>query len=159
MTQQEFLLALRTAIVTDTKAEVVAALAIRNDVGIATIYNELTNPPTPAWRTSVSPGEVDDSTNWTNFDSLSAGKRDSWQMFLARDRNFTRAKVRSWIVDIWGAGPAAEALMNLGIETATYGQERLGGTVENIGSISALDRNYIGKFTHDQVSAALNMVV
>lgn len=157
MTQTEFLQALKTAITTDTDAGVIAALVIRNDIGIAEIYNQPTNPAVAAWRTNVGPGEVDDNTNWTTFDSLSAGKRDSWQMFLARNRDFTRAKVRSWIVDIWGTGAAAEALMNLGIETATYGQNRLGGTVENIGTISALDRNYVGKFSHDMVSAALNL--
>jgi hypothetical protein len=81
-------------------------------------------------------------------------------MFLSRPRDFTRNKVRGWVTDVWGAvtaNSASEGVLKAGIETALRGEEYLGGTVRVEGTVSALDRAYVGTVSVDDVSNALNL--
>lgn len=119
-------------------------------VGLCDLLNADANPATKAWKTSVPPEIVDEASNWTTFDSLTAGKRDSYRFFLDRNRDFTRNKVRSWITDVWGnatAGSAAEALLNAGIENASRAQAAIGGNLKTTGTVAAIDRAFIGLIT------------
>ena len=100
-----------------------------------------------AWLTAASVDAVDDAPSYTDFDALTAGKRDSWALFLRTSRNFTRGKVRSWVTDVWGAATAAsnsEKILLAGTELATVAQVVIGGTTRTTGTVSALDRNWIG---------------
>lgn len=108
-----------------------------------------------AWRTGVQPQEADEAATYTVYDSLLAGKRDSWALFLKYPRNFTRAKIRNWVTDVWGAAIAAsssESILQAGTEFATNAQNALGGTSKTTGTVTALDRTHIDQVTDAEVS-------
>jgi hypothetical protein len=125
--------------------------------GPGTDYNglkDLLNAPsaTDAWRTAMPPEDTDEVTPWVNFDNITqAGKRDSWLFaFLKYPRNFTRAKVRKWVTDVWGnatAGSDAEAILLGALEKATAAQVVLGGATRTTGTVSAMDRNWLDLVT------------
>jgi len=100
-----------------------------------------------AWLESASVGAVDDAPSYTDFDTLSAGKRDSWALFLRTARNFARGKVRSWVTDVWGLAVAssnAEKILLAGTELATVAQVVIGGTTRTTGTVAAIVRNWTG---------------
>ncbi len=100
-----------------------------------------------AWLTQASVDAVDDAPSYTDFDVLSAGKRDSWALFLRTGRNFTRGKIRSWVTDVWGNATAssnAEKILLAGTEFASVAEVALGGTTRTTGTVAALERNWIG---------------
>jgi len=114
------------------------------------------SPTVLAWKTSVSPADADDAPSYAAFDSIAAGKRESWGFFLRFSRDFTRKKVRDWIVDVWGnatAGTNAEAILLAGTENATRAEVALGGTSRTTGAVTALVRNYIGGITIEDVGS------
>lgn len=154
------LTALRAYIDASTDPNVISwrTPATRADNALATWLNE--RGSVDAWRAAADPSVVDDASNWTAFDSLTPGKRDSWAMFLARARDFTRGKVRSWVTDVWGAATAAsdsEKILQAGMEKARRSEEALGGTQRTTGTASALERAYVGEVSIDDVSAALSL--
>jgi hypothetical protein len=159
MLTTEQIATLKAAILAETNANVVQwrTPATRDDRRLTEWLNSASN--TDAWKTAAQPVDIDDATDWVSFDTLSAGKRDSWAMFLARQRNFCKNAVRKWVTDIWGnatAGSAAEKLLQSGVEKALRGEVYLGGTSRTTGTVTALDRNYVGTISIDDVSAALN---
>ncbi len=110
---------------------------------------------TVAWIVAQPPGATDEACNWVAFDTLSAGKRDSWGFFVALTRNFSKNKVRKWITDVWGAatgGSDAAAILLAATEFATAAQNILGGTVRVTDSVSALDRTYIAQVDQEDVN-------
>lgn len=122
---------------------------------LAEALNLAAAPVTKAWRTSVGQIEVDEASNWTAFDALTAGKRDSWKMFLNFPRDFSRNKVRSWITDVWGSATAnsnSEKLLQAGTENASRAEVVLGGTTKTTGTVGALDRSWIGTVTIDDIA-------
>lgn len=136
---------------------VTAALAIRDDVTLTTWCNAPS--PTDAWRASMQPQDVDEATPWTAFDALSAGKRDSWRQMLVYPRDFSRNAIRRWVTDVWGnatAGSNAEVILGAAREKATNAQAALGGTVRSTGTVSALDRAFVGQVGLTELSVAQN---
>lgn len=108
-----------------------------------------------AWRTAVQPQESDEAATYTTFDSIVAGKRDSWRLFLGFARNFARNKVRSWVTDVWGnatASSVAEAILQAATENATRAQNIIGGNNKTTGTVTALDRNYTEMVTQDEAN-------
>lgn len=88
---------------------------------------------------------VEEAPSYTAFDSLLAGKRDSWSRFLNNPRDFGRPKVRNWAADVWGAitaGSNSEAVLLAGTTLATRAQVALGGGIETAGTVSAHDTIY-----------------
>lgn len=137
----------RTALLAAVKANATAGpLRLAGNVtGLQAWLNAAASPNTPAWMTAAPTLAVEEAPSYTTFDSLSQGKRDSWSLFLRNARDFTRAKVRSWVVDVWGnatAGSNAEAVLLAATESATNAQVMLGGTTRTTGTVSALDRAY-----------------
>lgn len=119
-------------------------------VALMNALNANANPVVKAWLISVPPEAIDEASNWTAFDGLTAGKRDSWRFFLDRNRDFTRNKVRSWVTDVWGsatAGSAAETILQAGTRNATRAENVLGGTTRTTGTVSAADLNWVGSVT------------
>lgn len=109
---------------------------------------------TLAWRIAVPPQDADEAATYTTYDSLVAGKRDSWSIFLKFNRDFSRGKVRAWIVDVWGSATAAsvaEAVIQAGTEFATRAQAALGGTLKTTGTVSASDRAYAAQIAQSEV--------
>lgn len=101
----------------------------------------------------------DDAPDYSTFDSLAAGKRDSWGFFLQNTRDFTRNKTRKWITDIWGPANAAsnaEAILLSGTEKARVIEVVLGSSVKTTGTVSAIARNYVGSIDLLEVGLILN---
>jgi len=118
------------------------------------------SPITKAWATSVSADVLDDAPDYSTFDTIAAGKRDSWGFLLARSRDFTRSKTRKWITDIWGnatAGSNAEAILQAALVNATGAEVAIGGTVVSTGTVSGLKRDYIGGISVGEVNALMSV--
>lgn len=111
----------------------------------------LNAPRTPvalAWHTAAPVAAVEEAPTYTAYDSLAAGKRDSWLVLLRSPRDFTKAKTRAWITDVWGAATAAsnaEAVLQAATYSATALQFAIGGTTRTTGTVSALDLTYTGQ--------------
>jgi hypothetical protein len=113
---------------------------------------------TPAWRVA-SAQDADEAATYTSYDSLVAGKRDSWAIFLRGSRDFGKAKVRSWVVDVWGAATAAsisESILQAGTENATNAQAAIGGPSAATGTVTAVKRNYDQQVTASEAARLLN---
>jgi len=114
---------------------------------------------TKAWRVDVPSNDSDDAPDYSTYDSLAAGKRDSWSLFLRTSRNYTRNKVRKWVTDVWGSATAAsnaEAILLAATENAKRIEVVLGGTTKTTGTVIALDRSYIGGLTLNEVAEMFN---
>ena len=113
------------------------------------IMNAMNAPSTTtAWRTSVPPQDMDEAADYTVFDSIAAGKRDSWGYLIGFNRDFTRNKIRKWITDVWGnatAGSSAESILQAGTEKASKAEVAIGGTVKTTGTVSAIQRDWAGQ--------------
>jgi hypothetical protein len=134
--------------------------------GQGTDYNAIsialnTASATRAWRTGVPAGDSDDAPDMSTFDALTAGKRDSWALFLGQSvRDFGRNKVRKWITDIWGNATAnsnAEAILLAGTEFATRAEVIIGGNTKTTGTVTGLDRNWTGTVSLQDVAGMFNV--
>lgn len=117
------------------------------------------SPTVLAWRTNVQPNDADDAPDYSVFDALTQGKRDSWGFFLRTQRDFTRQKTRKWITDVWGAATAAsnsEAILLAGTEAATVAEVAVGGPTRVQGTVSAMARNYSGGVTIEDLGKMFN---
>lgn len=131
-----------------------AARIAGDTVALMAWLNGARTPAVAAWYTAAPGALIEQAPSYTTYDSVVAGKRDSWVMFLRNDRDFTRAKTRNWVVDVWGAAIAAsnaEAVLLAGTFNATNTQHSLGGTTRTTGTVSALDLVY--PFTAPQGTA------
>jgi hypothetical protein len=147
---------LKAAIAAETNATFVAFRASGATGAMADWYNQPSN--TDAWRANVAAVESDDAPDYSTFDALAAGKRDSWALFLGFPRDFTRSKVRKWVTDVWGNATAAsnaEAILQAGVEKARRGEVVFGGTVAATGTVSATKRTWVGTISNEDVVAAL----
>lgn len=137
------LVTLKAYIIAQGDLSPLASGATTDYVALCDALNAPANPVVKAWKISAAPVDIDEASNWTSFDALSAGKRDSWRFFLDRSRDFTRAKIRSWVADVWGnatAGSAAEKILEAGTRNATRAEASgIGGTLKTTGTVSALD--------------------
>ena len=112
-----------------------------------------TTTATKGWLTSVSKAAMDEAPSYTSYDTLATGKHDSWVRLLdvgEGSRDFSKNKVRNWVVDIWGPATASsnsEAILLAGTEAATNAQNILGGTVKTTGTVTATARNYVDLVT------------
>jgi hypothetical protein len=118
-----------------------------------------TGTATLGWRGDVTAAEMDEAPSMSTYDSLTQGKRDSWERLLdlrdGRTRDFNRGPVRNWVVDVWGtatAGSNSEKILLAGTQAATNAQLILGGTVKITGTVTATDRNYVGTVTTNETS-------
>lgn len=153
---------LKAAILADPALSPLASGATTDYNGLVTACNATKSPAVSAWRTSVPSEDSDEATPWDQFDTLSTGKRDSWNIaFMRFPRNFSRVKVRKWVTDVWGnatAGSNAETiLLGCGVENATYAQAAIGGTSRTTGTVTALVRSFDGNVTLDDVVAMFNV--
>lgn len=116
--------------------------------GIAEFLSAYADPVQLAWRKSVSPNDIDDVPDYEAFDAVDPGKRDSWGYLLRRERDFSRAKTRAWVVAIWGpadSGTNSEAILLAATEPARNVEVVLGLTVKPTGAVEALERTYAGE--------------
>lgn len=137
----------RTTLLAAIKADATAGpiRAAGNVPGLLAWCNAAKAPAALAWSVAVQPRTSDEAATYTTYDSLVAGKRDSWALFLGFARDFSRNKVRAWIVDVWGnatASSIAEAILQAGTENATNAQSIIGGNSKTTGTVTALDRTF-----------------
>lgn len=128
---------------------------IGDSVSVLQWLNAARTPSAPAWLTSSNPAAAEEAPSYTQYDSLAQGKRDSWMLFLRSPRDYTKAKVRAWVVDVWGSATAAsnaEAVLLAGTTSATNLQHALGGTTRTTGTVSALDLTYTQQASQDDAN-------
>lgn len=132
------------AVKADTTAN--AARVAGDTTALLKWLNGARSPQALAWSTAVSKAASDESPSYATYDSLAAGKRDSWTRFLdAPSRDYSKNKVRAWITDVWGAATAssnAEAILLAGTRDASNAQFALGGASKTTGTVTALDLTY-----------------
>lgn len=136
--------ALRAAVLATPAA--LAFLTAKDVAGLQAWCNTAT--ATRGWLVSASSSTSEEAPSYTAYDTLAQGKRDSWVVFLRADRDFSKAKIRNWVVDIWGpaiVSSNAETVLLAGSELATNAQVALGGTSRTTGTVTALDRAYTGQ--------------
>jgi hypothetical protein len=138
---------------------VVNALAIGNNVALTDWCNAAAAGPVKAWSTSALAQDIDEACDWTQFDTIQAGKRDSWGFFLALPtRDFTKNKVRKWVTDVWGNATGslpAVAILQAATFNASNAENILGGTTRTTGDVSALELNWTGTIVREDLSLAL----
>ena len=135
-------------------AAVVAALAIRNDVELARLYNLAS--ASDAWKVAMSGRDLFEATDVTKFDGLTAGKRDAWRLLLNfAPVDMTRQKNRKAAQDVWGNSDSV-AVLQACIRKATVAEAALGGNSATTNTVSALKLNWEGTLSTDDVSYALN---
>ena len=121
-----------------------AALLSAGDVpGLQAWCNAETS--TRRWLPAAPVLAAEEAPNYTTYDSLTQGKRDSWQLFLHNPRDFGRNRVRAWVVDVWGAATAgsnAELVLLAGTASATNAQVAIGGATRTTGTVTALDATF-----------------
>lgn len=147
-----------TAVKADSGAN--ASRIAGDTVALASWLNGPRSPTALAWNTATPKQASAAAPTYTTYDSLTAGKRDSWVLFLGADaRDYTKAKIRNWVVDIWGsatAGSNSEAILFAATRSATNAQYALGGTTRTTGTVSALDLTYVYLVSGDAVNWLLN---
>lgn len=152
--------ALKAAIAAETDATFVSYRSGGATGLMAEWYNGTLSPAVLAWKTSVTPQEADEAPSYSTFDNIVAGKRDSWGFFLNFPRDFSRAKVRNWVVDVWGSatsGSNAEAILQAGTRNITRGEAVLGGTTTaTTGTVTARRLTWEGTITNEDVVRAVN---
>lgn len=115
---------------------------------------------TDAWRVAVPAQALDEASDITTFDSVSAGKRDAWMLFLAyAPRDMSRNKNRKVITDVWGNATAAsvsEGILQASVEKATRGELVFGSAAATTGTVTAVKRNWTGLITDADVIQALS---
>lgn len=131
----------------------------RNDSAIKAWLDAYASPVTKAWITAQPIADSDDAPDYSTFDALVAGKRDSWGFFLRQPRDFTRSKVRKWVTDIWGAATAgsnAEAILLAATRKTTNCELIFGGTDSTTGTVTAKKLVFEGSASSEDVGRALN---
>lgn len=151
-TEQQTTLA--NAIKAETTAEVIAALAIRNDVFLAQWCNQAST--TDAWNSEMTATDLFQAMDVAKFDNLTAGKRDAWRLMLDfAPINCTRNTNRKAILDIWGATDSVSVL-NSCIRKATKAEKYIGGNSATTNTVTALKLNWVGIIEITELSKALN---
>lgn len=128
---------------------------IGDSVSVLQWLNAARSPAALAWYTSAPGLSIEEAPTYTTYDSFQQGKRDSWELFLRSPRDFTRAKVRNWVVDVWGAatgGSNAEAVLQAATFNASNAQHALGGTSRSTGTVSALDLSWPYSISQDDAN-------
>lgn len=145
---------LATAIRASTDPVVVAALAIRDDVTLTNWCNSASN--TDAWIENMSKPLLFEAMNITQFDGITAGKRDAWKMIMDNAPvDFSRAKMRNSVVDIWG-NTNSVAVLQACTRKATNAEVALGGTSRTTNTVVALSLNVPGVLSLNEISELLN---
>lgn len=134
--------------------ELATFLANGQDNAIASWYNE-SHASVKAWRSSMTRDDLFNAMNITQFDGLTAGKRDAWRLLMEMAPvDMTRGKMRSCVTDVWNAGTATAILTDC-TRAATKAEALFGGSDATDGSVTAKKLNNEGFLTDTEVARAL----
>lgn len=158
----------KTAVFAETANAIVVARTPEtyNPTAIADYYNKILTPNELAWISNMTARDLDEASNITVFDGITAGKRDAWMLFLTyAPRDMRKARNRAVITDVWGASNAADNAANILLKGCTRKITRAekiigGGVLETAGSgaglVSALDlQTWEGQLSASDVNEAL----
>lgn len=134
---------------------VAAFLAVGDDGSIAAFYNDA-HATTRAWRGDMSSSDLFNAMNLTQFDGISAGKRDAWRMMVdLAPIDMRRAKMRGAVTDVWSNATTRDAILTDCTRSATKAEALFGGTDRLEGAITAKVLVVEGVLTSDEVAKAL----
>lgn len=149
---------LKAAIAAETNAGFVASRTAGSTGAMADFYNTNAPGPVKVWVKNQTPAATDESADWTLFDAIAAGKRESWGFFLAYSRDYSRNAIRKWVTDVWGnatAGSGAEKILQGALRNARRGELLFGSTDRTTGTVTAGDLTAEGEITNDNIVKAL----
>jgi hypothetical protein len=127
---------------------------VGDDGSIAAWYNEA-HASVLAWRKSMPGADLFDAMNLTQFDGLTAGKRDAWRLLMdMAPIDMTRNKMRACVTDVWNAGTATAILTDC-TRAATKAEALFGGADATDGSVTAKKLVTEGALTGNEVAKAL----
>lgn len=145
---------LASALRAETDANVVNYLANRMDVQLAEWCN--TASASDAWNQAMTGSMLFEATNVVKFDTLTAGKRASWDLMLRYSPlDMGRNKLRLAVIDVWGTTDSV-AVLQACTRKATNGEKYLGSTSVTANTVTALKLTVPGAISVDEVSQALN---
>lgn len=148
---------LKAAIAAETNTTFVAYRTSGATGAMADWYNTKSN--TDAWKVSMQAQELDEASDYSSFDSVVAGKRDAWDLFLRyAPRDMNKSKNRKVVTDVWGnatAGSIAEYILQAATEKATRGELVFGSTSATTGTVTAIKRNFVGTLFNQDIVDAL----
>jgi hypothetical protein len=137
---------------------VVAALQLGDAATLLNWCNQAASPAQKAWLEAVPSSDVDEACDWTQFDVIQAGKRDSWGFFLSRNRDFSKNKIRKWVTDIWGNATSAsvsESILQAGTVNMSNAEAVFGGADATTGTVTAKKRTWVGPVGQEELGLAL----
>lgn len=136
------------------------AVAIRNDSAIAEYCNAAAVPTQKAWKTSYPSIDLFAATDINVYIARSVAERQAFDLLVNRGTvDPTVASLRSGIVNIFsGAGGAAQraAILTDMTRSATWAEQKFGGTNQTTDTVTAWKLNFSGPITAGHVSAILN---
>jgi len=142
------------ALKASTDQTLVPLVAARDNVLIADWLNTLST--TTVWNEAMSARDLFEAMDVTKFDSVLAGKRESWRLFLDfAPHDFGKPAIRKVIEDVWGTTDGV-AILQACTRKDPNGELMLGGSTETRNTVSALDLNKEGPFSVNDVSIAFN---
>ena len=151
---------LKAAVLLDAAAA--AALQAGDTITLASWLNGNATPAVQAWKTGATGHELDEGADYSSFDSIVAGKRDAWRLFLDYAlRDMTRTKSRKTVTDVWGAAVSAsiaEAILQSALRPITNAEKALGGSnAVSTGTVAGLKLTWEGPVAFDDVARLVNL--
>jgi hypothetical protein len=148
---------LKAAIAAETNSTFVALRNGGETGQMAAWYNA--DSTTNAWIESTASKVLDEASDYSSFDSIVAGKRDAWALFLQyAPRDMSKSKNRKVVTDVWGSAIAssiAENILLASTEKASLGELVFGSTSATTGTVTAIKRNWVGDFSNNDIVIAL----
>lgn len=156
------LLALKAAILAETAPAFVAFRAQGATGAMAEWINGTLVPNVLAWKSAATATELDEGADYSAFDSVPAGKRDAWAMFLQyAPRDMSKGRNRKVVTDVWGnatAGSIGESVLQAAARKITRGEGYLGGVATGTtGTVTARNLAWEGLIGNDDVVQAVNL--
>ena len=153
---------LKAAILAETAGAFVTLRQQGATGAMAEWINGTLQPNVLAWKTAASANELDEGADYSAFDSVAAGKRDAWSMFLMyAPRDMSKGRNRKVVTDVWGNATAAsigESVLLAATRKITRGEDYLGGSATGTtGAVTARNLTWEGYLSNDDIVQAINL--
>jgi hypothetical protein len=156
------LVTLKAAIMAETSGAFVTFRQQGATGAMAEWINGTLQPNVIAWKTAATANELDEGADYSAFDSVAAGKRDAWSMFLMyAPRDMSKGRNRKVVTDVWGNATAAsigESVLLAATRKITRGEDYLGGSATGTtGTVTARNLTWEGYLSNDDIVQAINL--
>lgn len=151
---------LKTAIAAENDSTFVALRNGGATYDMAQWYNGQYSPATLAWVSACTAKSLDEGSDYSAYDSVAAGKRDAWALFLQfAPRNLAKTKNRKVVTDVWGnatGGSVAESVLQACTRNITRAENLFGGsTTATTGTVTARKLTWEGSLVEYDIVRAL----